>query len=364
MVKSTQPSHIIICDASAFRALRCERRRCQSLGWTPLSSREIQLAVSRSSANADCIDYDLLEQLGVWSPGEKLHLLVGSSAKRRYTKPVYPHALAKPLPAGSLYSIAPGIDVLSPTMIATQYASRHSFGQTYAFFEELCSEITLAEPGYEEWLPGDIENEMSTAEDDTSNKTVPIPIISCFKSEPALSPSDLTNWLKKVNYLPGLKQAHAVAPYVLGNARSPMEIMMFGMFCLPMLRGGFACKGGISNYRINFEEEAIAVSGMPYAIGDLVFPSSREILEYKGHPHDSKESRIRDEKREAGLSAMGFRTTSINSEQLKDVAALEAIAKRLYRQAGLHFRCTVDASRTRQYKLMKELAAWMKDENE
>ena len=222
MAKSTQPNHIIICDASAFRALRCERRRCQSLGWTPLSSREIQLAVSRSSANADCIDYDLLEQLGVWSPGEKLHLLVGSSAKRRYTKPVYPHALAKPLPAGSLYSIAPGIDVLSPTMIATQYASRHSFGQTYAFFEELCSEITLAEPGYEEWLPGDIENDMSTAEDDTSNKTVPIPIISCFKSEPTLSPSDLTNWLKKVNYLPGLKQAHAVAPYVLGNARSPM----------------------------------------------------------------------------------------------------------------------------------------------
>ena len=161
-----------------------------------------------------------------------------------------------------------------------------------------------------------------------------------------------------------MKQAHAVAPYVLGNARSPMEIVMFGMFCLPMLRGGFACKGGLSNYRIDFEEEAIAVSGMPYAIGDLVFPSSREILEYKGHPHDSKESRIRDEMREAGLSAMGFRTTSINSEQIKDAAALEAIAKRLYRQAGLRFRCTVDANRTRQYKLMKELAAWMKDENE
>ena len=29
MAKSTQPGHIIICDASAFRALRCERRRYQ-----------------------------------------------------------------------------------------------------------------------------------------------------------------------------------------------------------------------------------------------------------------------------------------------------------------------------------------------
>ena len=157
MAKSTQSSHIIICDVSAFRTLRCERRRYQSLGWTPLSSREIQLAVSRSSANVNCIDYELLEQLGIWSPGEKLHLLVGSSAKRRYTSPVYPHTITKPLPARSLYNIAPGIDILSPMMIATQYASHHSFGQTYAFFEELCSEITLAEPGYEEWLPGDTE---------------------------------------------------------------------------------------------------------------------------------------------------------------------------------------------------------------
>lgn len=362
MANSKQPNHIIICDASAFRTLRCERRRYQSLGWRPLSSREIQLTVSRSSANANCIDFDLLEQLGVWSPGEKLHLLIGNSAKRRYTSPVYPHAITKPLPARSLYNIAPGIDILSPMMIATQYASRHSFGQTYAFFEELCSEITLAEPGYEEWLPGDTENEAPATEDGTSNETVSIPKISCFKSEPVLSPSELTNWLKKVNQFPGLKQARTVAPYVLGNARSPMEIMMFGMFCLPMLRGGFACKSGISNYRIEFEEEAIAVSGMPYAIGDLVFPSSREILEYKGHPHDSKESRIRDEKREAGLSAMGFRVTSINREQIKDAAALEAIAKRLYRQAGLRFRCTVDAERTRQYQLMKELTAWMKDE--
>ena len=99
---------------------------------------------------------------------------------------------------------------------------------------------------------------------------------------------------------------------------------------------------------------------MPYAIGDLVFPASSEILEYKGHPHDSKESRIKDEKREAGLSAMGFRVTSINNEQIKDAAALEAIAKRLYRQSGLRFRYYIDAYRTKQYQLMRELTTWMR----
>ena len=273
------------------------------------------------------------------------------------------HVLSKPLPTGSLCNIAPGIDILSPVMIAAQYASYHSFGKTYAFFEELCGEITLAEPS--EWLidsnPEDISNGESEA---TSSESISIPITHYFKCQAALTSNKLSNWLKRIHWCPGLNKARAVAPYVLGKARSPMEIMMFGMFCLPMSRGGFACKGAISNHRIDFNEEAITVSGMPYAIGDLVFPASSEILEYKGHPHDSKESRIRDEKREAGLSAMGFRVTSINNEQIKDAAVLEAIAKRLYRQSGLRFRYYIDAYRTKQYQLLRELATWMRNENE
>lgn len=361
MVKSTQPNHIIICDASAFRALRCERRRYQGLGWTPLSSREIHLAVSCSSANANCIDYDLLEQLGVWSPGEELHLLVNNQSKRRYTGPISMHVSSKPLPMGSLCNIAPEIDVLSPAMIAAQYANCHSFGEAYAFFEELCSEITFAEPSYKDWLAGPDSEGIPSEELVTESSTsISIPKTRYFKCEAALTPNELNNWIKRINWCPGLIQARSIAPYVLGDARSPMEIMMFGMFCLPMSRGGFACEGGVSNYRINFNEEAMAVSSMPYAIGDLVFPASNEILEYKGHPHDSKESRIRDEKREAGLSAMGFRVTAINNEQIKDAAALEAIAKRLYRQAGVRFRYYIDAYRTRQYQLMRELTTWMR----
>lgn len=361
MAKSTQPRHIIICDASAFRALRCERRRYQGLGWTPLSSREIHLAVSCSSANADCIDYDLLEQLGVWSPGEELHLLVNNQSKRRYTGPISMHVSSKPLPMGSLCNIAPEIDVLSPAMIAAQYANCHSFGEAYAFFEELCSEITFAEPSYKDWLAGPDSEGIPSEELVTESSTsISIPKTRYFKCEAALTPNELNNWIKRINWCPGLIQARSIAPYVLGKARSPMEIMMFGLFCLPMSHGGFACKDSISNHRIDFNEEATTVSGMPYAIGDLVFPASSEILEYKGHPHDSKESRIKDEKREAGLSAMGFRVTSINNEQIKDAAALEAIAKRLYRQSGLRFRYYIDAYRTRQYQLMRELTTWMR----
>ena len=61
---------------------------------------------------------------------------------------------------------------------------------------------------------------------------------------------------------------------------------------------------------------------------------------------------------------MGFRVTSINNEQIKDAAALEAIAKRLYRQSGLRFRYYIDAYRTKQYQLMRELTAWMRGKNE
>lgn len=271
MAKSTQPSHIIICDASAFRALRCERRRYQGLGWTPLSSREIHLAVSCSSANANCIDYDLLEQLGVWSPGEELHLLVNNQSKRRYTGPISMHVSSKPLPMGSLCNIAPEIDVLSPAMIAAQYANCHSFGEAYAFFEELCSEITFAEPSYKDWLAGPDSEGIPSEELVTESSTsISIPKTRYFKCEAALTPNELNNWIKRINWCPGLIQARSIAPYVLGKARSPMEIMMFGLFCLPMSHGGFACKDGISNHRIDFNEEATTVSGMPYAIGDLV----------------------------------------------------------------------------------------------
>ena len=201
MAKSTQPSHIIICDASAFRALRCERRRYQGLGWTPLSSREIHLAVSCSSANANCIDYDLLEQLGVWSPGEELHLLVNNQSKRRYTGPISMHVSSKPLPMGSLCNIAPEIDVLSPAMIAAQYANCHSFGEAYAFFEELCSEITFAEPSYKDWLAGPDSEGIPSEELVTESSTsISIPKTRYFKCEAALTPNELNNWIKRINW--------------------------------------------------------------------------------------------------------------------------------------------------------------------
>jgi hypothetical protein len=351
LATNSQNSYIIICGPSAIRTLRCEQRRYGCVRWKPVDYRAACKALRYSTGNTSDFDYSQLEMLGAWQPGEELHVLVNDARKRGNVRGVHFHVSGKPLPSGALMELAPNVGILSPQMIAAVYARSHSFARTYAFFEELCGNITLSETGYTEWLA----DMRSTEEEGAATLTDESPYYVC---EPALSPYGLRNWLGKVANVPGISGASKVARYVLGGARSPMEIMMFGQFCLPIKNGGFGCKNGKSNYRIDFNDEAITVSGMPYALGDLVFPASREILEYKGHPHDTKASRIRDEKREAGLAAMGYGVTSINSEQIMNITALEAIAKRLHRQAGSRFRYTVSGYRNRQFELMQELHDW------
>lgn len=87
--------------------------------------------------------------------------------------------------------LAPNVGILSPQMIAAVYARSHSFARTYAFFEELCGNITLSETGYTEWLAG----MRPTEEEGAATLTDESPYYVC---EPALSPYGLRNWLGKV----------------------------------------------------------------------------------------------------------------------------------------------------------------------
>lgn len=209
-------------------------------------------ALRYSTGNTSDFDYSQLEMLGAWQPGEELHVLVNDARKRGNVRGVHFHVSGKPLPSGALMELAPNVGILSPQMIAAVYARSHSFARTYAFFEELCGNITLSETGYTEWLA----DMRPTEEEGAATLTDESPYYVC---EPALSPYGLRNWLGKVANVPGVSGASKVARYVLGGARSPMEIMMFGQFCLPIKNGGFGCKNGKSNYRIDFNDESITV---------------------------------------------------------------------------------------------------------
>lgn len=139
-----------------------------------------------------------------------------------------------------------------------------------------------------------------------------------------------------------------------------METIQYCMLGLPMRYGGFGCAklpGGIKlNQRIDFDHNAVAISsGMPYAICDLFIPAANTDIEYNGIYHEARSARIHDGNRNNGLRSMGIKTLVINQEQMKDLEALEAIARTIYHDAGVRFRYQANGYRIRQEKLLNEL---------
>lgn len=280
--------------------------------------------------NEDSLDWDGLAVAGAWGEGEPLHVLVSDRKRRRTRDDLVTHVHSGKLPPSALMEIENGLYVTSPQLTVTDYARGHSFGQTLGFIEELTGRISIPDPGTD----------------------------AAVECEPAIKLSVLRRWLTNNASVPGAAAARTAAQYALGNARSVMEVIMYGMFSSPMARGGFACKGGLPNHRVVFGHDAVTASQMPYADCDLYFPKARIDLEYNGEVHSDNASRKHDERRAAGLKAMGVAQLSINDEQLANVQTLEAIARTIYREEGRRFRYQINEYRSRQLELLHELRTW------
>lgn len=132
---------------------------------------------------------------------------------------------------------------------------------------------------------------------------------------------------------------------------------MVSMFHMSFCYGGFNVSNLLLNHKIDFSHIARAASRMPYAICDAYVPDSQTTLEYNGSYHDQAAARIHDERRNAGLEAMGVTTLVINREQLRDIEALESIAKVLYRRAGKRYQNRTTGRYVKQINLLNELRA-------
>ena len=124
---------------------------------------------------------------------------------------------------------------------------------------------------------------------------------------------------------------------------------------------GFACaglpKGGMRlNHRLDFDANAVRMaSGVPYAICDAYIPAAKIDLEYNGAGHEVENARIHDGQRNNGLKGMGVTVLVINRDQMRDVSALEAMARSIYKAAGRQFRYTFKGYRLRQEGLLSDL---------
>ena len=320
---------VILTGASALRMMRAERRQMGYISWKDLNPDEERRVLRTSSPSTEDIYLPDLVRIGAKSGEvqEDLCLLVGSAAQRR-RMPGVGWSVCSGLPAGSILEVEPGVYSLSPEALCVAVAREVGCIQAFALAQELCSKISLSDCG--KYLP------------------------------PYTSP--VTNKLAKDKDQPAavgyFEQLLRLCPYLSENLLSPMECIMLALFSLPFSYGGFACGPFKTDYKIEFDDRAQAISGMPHAVCDAYQEAARFDLEYNGElGHSSRRGRIHDEKRNTGLITMGIEVATVNNEMLCDMEAMEALAWRIHQRMRKRYRNRVDARRKKQEALLNTLRA-------
>ena len=329
------------------------------------------------------IDFEELARHGFWGEEEteELELLVGRPADRRRVAHVRCRCASGPLPEGSLCRVAPGLYATSPLYAAWQYSKGRGIAAVVMLLSELMGTYGLSEeatmtiawggvwPGKEEGpalvAPADATDPALVAPADATDPDLAAPAAddkpadqAHYRCDPAFTREDLDAFAR-ISSGRVFAQAAAIA---LPDAASPMESVMAGMLGAPHRLGGFglsALRGGmLLNHRINFNYDAVLMlSGMPYAICDAYIPAAKAEIEYNGIGHEEELARVHDGERNNGIRGMGIKVVVVNRGQMRDIQALEAIARSFHRAAGVRYRDVNDGQRVLQGAWLNSLRA-------
>lgn len=344
---------VVLTGASALRMMRAERRQMGYISWRDLDPDEERRVLHTSSPSAEDIYLPDLVRIGAVSGDvqEDLCLLVGSAKQRRRMPGASWSVCSTGLPDASILEVEPGVYSLSPEALCAAVAREVGCIQAFALAQELCSKITLSDRG--RYLPpysSPVANKLAKDKDQPKD-------VGYFEVEPVLTPDRLEKYLSGCNGS-AAKRLLRLCPYLSENLRSPMECIMLAMFSLPFSYGGFACGPFKTDHKIEFNDRAQAISGMPHVVCDAYQEAARFDLEYNGEQgHSSRGGRIHDEKRNTGFVAMGIEVATVNNEMLCDMEAMEALAWRIHQRMGKRYQNRVEARRKRQDALLNTLRA-------
>lgn len=336
---------VVASHESALRAIRHERCLYGRITWKTITKSEQRRALESCPPAANALDNVTLARVGLTSgltDDTAVDVLCSSPDARRAQRRLRCHCVSNVLPAESILLAAkPDVYVAAPALCVIHYASRHALAETIGLLYELCGTFSL---------PPDERPQHSAPHAEA---------YSYCESDAVLTPDVLTRYLSRCEGIRGLVTARRATRYALGGARSPAEAVMDALFHTSKRLGGFGFTPMLLNHRINFTADARDVSsGMPYAVADAYIPKAHAILEYNGSHHSMPEIRTHDEKRNNALKAMGLHVYVINNETLRDVEALEAIARSITRNAGLRYRCNTKGCRVKQVELLNGLRSW------
>ncbi|OUP10535.1 hypothetical protein B5F33_01995 [Collinsella sp. An2] len=347
-----------------MRAIRWARQRYRSLPWTSVGRIEIKRALESCVPNKARIDWAELERQGFFGHelGEELQVLVGNDLARRKREGIRCRVQSRELERGMLMRVLPGLYCASPALAAMQYARGKSFAEVFMLVTEFLGTYTLpAEATWDiEW--GEVWPERLRRELREADHARPVRPVE--QEHSVCMPATTIQELRRVSRLSrGSKDVtfQMVVNFAMPGAASPAEAIMAGQLGLPQRHGGFGCrllpKGGMKlNHRIDFDTQATNMaSGVPYAVCDAYIPAAKTDVEYSGVGREAENAHIHDEGRSNGLRGMGVRVIVINKGQMRDLGALEAMVRSIYRSAGRRFQRQTQEQGARQAKLLDGL---------
>ena len=248
-----------------------------------------------------------LEQLGIYaSEKAPVHVLVDSEEHRIQSKSVVNHIWSGRVPAGSLYLLAPGVLIASPSFCCLQIASSSSLPRVASVVMECLGAYGKA---------------------DTSRG---------FRDRGALfTPEELRNYLEGARGCMGVKKVRRALRLALFPTRSPLETKASLLLTLPRKLGGYGLPRPEVNYVIRPRAEAIPFSQFARYEVDLCWPKRKAIVEVDSYEYHTERDQLdSDAKKRNSLKSMGWKVISVTFGQLSG-DALEVLARQVARDLGV-----------------------------
>lgn len=202
------------------------------------------------------------------------------------------------LPEGSITN-RNGMFVSSPELVFLQLATRISFQRLVLLGLQLCSHP-----------PGRPRDAM------TSKKNLEI-------------------FLKKVPKYKGCRKAQKAIKFVDDGSGSIMESIVFMIFTMPNLLGGYGLTGACLNYEVTLMNEAKKRLNQKKFFVDIYYKGKKVAVEYDSYAHHSNTAELgRDSIRSALIERQGIKTMHMNTAQLYNVDACDDFALNLAKCLG------------------------------
>ncbi len=220
------------------------------------------------------------------------------------------HVWSKPLPAGALMQLAPGVRCASPLLLPLLMVS---------LLKPLELQLLLSEL-FGLYAPSRVRD-----------------IGLLQRREPLITPDELLSFLDAVGPIKGstvLRKAIEKAPVL---AASPQEAKLFLRVTLPYFRGGYNLGEVVLNDAVEIERLTARSKEMRTRKPDLLFlyGNAHICIDYMGAWHDSELGVRRDTTRRNELLAAGFKPYELFKEHYDSLDYMDALAEKIRAELGM-----------------------------